>query len=43
MVGDLVSKTVLSALNQGKVPLELNETFLVPIPKKKQPEKVQEF
>ena len=40
LVGDCVIKTVLDFLNHGKVPPKFNETYIVLIPKTKNPSKV---
>ena len=42
LVGDCVIKTVLDFLNHGKVPPKFNETYIVLIPKTKNPTGVTE-
>lgn len=42
-IGNDISQAILSCLNFGKIPCDLNYTYLTLIPKVKSPEKVTEF
>lgn len=42
-MSDIVTKIAFHSLNHGFVPPELNETFLVLIPKKKKPKNINEY
>ena len=43
IIGEVVTKTILDFLNHGLSPSNFNETYIVLIPKVKEPKRVTDF